>query len=341
MTTAGFSVPGLLPAAAAAVLAAAAPAAAQGYAERDDVREFVAAVAQRHGFDPQALLEQFRHASVQPRVLRAIAPAQDPKVRSWRAYRARFLDSARIDGGLLFWARHGAALREARAQFGVPEEIVVAIIGVETLYGRMTGDFQALSALATLAFDYPPRAELFRTELEELLLLARDTGRPADTFRGSYAGALGLPQFLPSSYRRHALDFDGDGRVDLAGSPEDAIGSVANFLQRHGWVDAGVIALRASVPAGAAAQLADGSVLPKYAPEDLAQHGITAAGPLDPGQNSALIDLVTPDAPTEYWLGLQNFYVLTRYNRSSFYAMAVFQLAETLREARLARMTRG
>ncbi len=323
----------------ATALSATSTAMAQGYAEREDVREFVAAVAQRHGFDQSALLEQFRSASFQPRVLRAITPPRDPKIRSWRVYRARFLDAARIDGGRLFWARHGAALREATARFGVPEEIVVAIIGVETIYGRITGDFQTLSALATLAFDYPPRAELFRTELEELLLLARDMGRPPEAFRGSYAGALGLPQFLPSSYRRHALDFDADGAVDLTGSPADAIGSVARFLQQHGWNPGGPIALRASVPGEAATQLADGSVLPKHSAEVLAQHGIAAAGPIEPGEASALIDLVSPDAPTEYWLGFRNFYVLTRYNRSSFYAMAVFQLAQALREARLAPTT--
>jgi membrane-bound lytic murein transglycosylase B len=320
-----------------ASLAGAACAASATYAGRPEVADFVAAVAARHGLDPEALLDQFRHASVQAKVLRAIMPPRDPKIRSWRVYRSRYLDALRIDGGLAFWARHAAALREAQARFGVPQEIIVAIIGVETIYGRMTGEFQTLSALATLAFDYPPRAELFRAELEELLLLARDTDQPAHAFRGSYAGALGLPQFLPSSYRRYALDFDGDGRTDLAASPEDAIGSVANFLRVHGWIEDGPIALRASVPPQAAGQLADGSVLPRHLAEDLARHGVAAAGPLDPAEPSAVIDLVSPDAPTEFWLGFRNFYVITRYNRSSFYAMAVFQLAEALRTARRAR----
>lgn len=315
-------------------------AAADSYAERDEVRDFVADVAQRHGFEPAALLAQFRSATFQPKVLRAIMPPSDPRIRSWRAYRARYLDAARIDGGLLFWARHGAALEKAQAQFGVPPEIIVAIIGVETIYGRVTGDFQTLSALATLAFDYPPRAQLFRAELEQLLLLARERQQAADAFHGSYAGALGLPQFLPSSYRRYAIDFDADGRTDLGDSPADAIGSVAHFLQQHGWNNGGRIAVPARVAADHTPALADGSVQPKYSSTELAQHGVTAAVPMEVEERSALIDLVSPDAPTEYWLGFDNFYVLTRYNRSSFYAMAVFQLAETLRAGRQARMSR-
>jgi len=316
------------------------PAVAADYAQREEVREFVAAMADKHGFDASALIGLFQQAQFQPGVIKAIMPPRDPKVRSWRVYRSRYLDEARIAGGLAFWDDHSAALQEAQRTFGVPQEIIVAIIGVETIYGRTTGGFQTLSALATLAFDYPPRAELFRTELEELLLLARDTRKEATEFHGSYAGALGLPQFLPSSYRRYAVDFDEDGRVDLSGSPADAIGSVAHFLQRHGWRSGGRIALRAKAAPERLAALADGSVAPRYSSTDLAQHGIVAASDVAEDETVALIDLVTPDAPTEYWFGFQNFYVLTRYNRSSFYAMAVFQLAQALVEERAARVAR-
>lgn len=328
----------------AAMLAAAAwaglpLAVAADYDQREEVRQFVAAMSDRHGFSPDALMRLFHQAQFQPGVIKAITPPRDPRVRSWRAYRSRYLDEARISGGLQFWEDHAAVLAQAQRAFGVPQEIIVAIIGVETLYGRMTGGYQTLSALTTLAFDYPPRAELFRGELEELLLLARETQTDATDFHGSYAGALGLPQFLPSSYRRYAVDFDGDGRVDLGGSAADAIGSVANFLQQHGWRTGGRIALRAKAAPERLAALADGSVAPRYSSKDLAQHGIVAASDVADGETVALIDLVTPDLPTEYWFGFQNFYVLTRYNRSSFYAMAVYQLAQTLAEERTARQT--
>ncbi len=313
--------------------AARAGSAAADYAGRPEVRAFVAEVAGRHGLDAAALLEAFARTHFQPAVIKAIRPPGDPGIRSWRAYRSRYLDDVRIEEGLAFWSRHADTLRAAEARFGVPAEIVVAIIGVETLYGRITGRFQALAALATLAFDYPPRAALFRAELEELLLLARDTGRPLDAFTGSYAGALGIPQFLPSSYRRYAVDFDADGRVDLGASPADAIGSVAHFLQQHGWQPGGPVAVPAMVPPAATA-LADGSVQPRHSPEDLAGHGILPFARTAAAEPSALIDLVTPNAPTEYWLGYNNLYVLTRYNRSSFYAMAVLHLAQVLRERR-------
>ncbi len=326
--------------AAAATWAGLPPAAAADYAQREDVRAFVAAMADKHGFDAAALTRLFQQSQFQPGVIKAIMPPRDPKVRSWRVYRSRFLDQARIGGGLSFWDDHTAALQEAQRSFGIPQEIIVAIIGVETIYGRTTGGFQTLSALVTLAFDYPPRAALFRTELEELLLLARDTRMEATEFYGSFAGALGLPQFLPSSYRRYAVDFDGDGRVDLSGSPADAIGSVAHFLQQHGWHTGGRIALRAKAAPERLAALADGGVTPRYSSKDLAQHGIVAASDVAEDETVALIDLVTPDAPTEYWFGFQNFYVLTRYNRSSFYAMAVFQLAQALVEERAARLAR-
>lgn len=208
----------------AALLTLGAPAAgadeydgAETYADRREVREFVNQVAERHGFARDELLRLFAYAQFQAPVIKYITPPGDPKIRSWRAYRSRYVEPRRIGAGVRFWDENESRLREAAARFGVPPEIIVAIIGVETIYGRLTGNFHTLSALATLAFDYPPRAELFRSELEELLLLARDQDRSALTYSGSFAGALGIAQFLPSSYRRYAVDFDGDGRVGLAG----------------------------------------------------------------------------------------------------------------------------
>lgn len=308
------------------------PASGQGagsYAERSEVKHFVAQVAEQYGFESDQLMRVFRHARFLPSVIKAILPPASPSVRSWHKYQARHIEASRIDGGLEFWQRHADALAEAQARYGVPAEIIVAIIGVETIYGRMTGNFQTLSALTTLAFDYPPRAELFRHELQELLLLARERNRSPLTFSGSFAGAIGIPQFLPSSYRRFAVDFDGDGKVDLSLSERDAIGSVANFLQQHGWQSGHVVTLPAAVSGTTYLTLADGNVEPRYTREDLAAHGIAAAG--QPDEPSAVIDLASPGEPTEYWLGFRNFYVLTRYNRSSFYAMAVYRLSQKLR----------
>jgi membrane-bound lytic murein transglycosylase B len=305
-------------------------ASARDFAERDDVRAFVAEMESRHGFGHDALLALFSRIQPLPAVIKAIMPPADPAIRSWRAYRGRFIEPRRIAAGLRFWREQRTALAAASAGYGVPEEIIVAIIGIETIYGRNTGRFGTLAALATLAFDYPPRAELFRRELEALLLLAREQGRDPMSYRGSYAGALGLPQFLPSSVRQWAVDFDDSGRIDLVASPADAIGSVANFLRDHGWRQGEPITARVEVESDPQALLDEG-IRPLRLPAEMATMGVRAASlTAAAAQPAALIELVTPDAPTEYWLGYQNFFVITRYNRSSFYAMAVHQLAEAL-----------
>jgi len=309
---------------------------AGSYAAREDVQAFIAEMQIRHGFDAEQLGVLFGKTRSIPAVLKAIAPPTDPRVKSWKNYRARFIEPKRMAAGLTFWQRHAATLAKAEALTGVPAEIIVAIIGIETIYGKHLGRFDSFAALTTLAFDYPPRAPLFRRELEALLLLAREENRPPDSYRGSFAGAIGLPQFLPSSIRAYAIDFDGDGRIDLTGSPEDAIGSVANFLKLHGWETGGPVAVAVKVGAGETAHealIAEG-ILPNRRPLEIASMGVEIP-PDAPEAPAALIDLVTPDAPTEYWLGYQNFYVITRYNRSSFYAMAVWQFAQTLKGRRL------
>lgn len=306
------------------------PARPPSYAARAEVQAFVADMAARHDFDPAALTTLFGRTWPIPAVLKAIAPPADPGIRSWQAYRQRFIEPHRIQAGLAFRQRHAATLARAEAETGVPAEIIVAIIGIETIYGKHMGRFETFAALSTLAFDYPPRADLFRRELEALLLLARDTHRSPTRFSGSFAGAIGQPQFLPSSIRAYAVDFDGDTQIDLVGSTADAIGSVANFLRQHGWENGQPVAIKVGADETAAQPLIAEGILPQRLPSELAGMGIEVPSHA-PEAPAALIDLVTPRAATEYWLGYQNFYVITRYNRSSFYAMAVFQLADALR----------
>ncbi|TXI75455.1 MAG: lytic murein transglycosylase B [Dokdonella sp.] len=292
---------------------------------------------ERHGFDVSHLARQFTAVRPNAIVLRAIRPPAVPeKQRSWQRYRERFINARRVEGGRRFWLEHGATLQRAQAIYGVPPEIVVAIIGVETEYGRNMGSFGVFEALATLAFSYPPRAEFFRGELEQFLLLARESGVNPLELKGSYAGAMGIPQFMPGSHRRFAVDFDGDDRIDLRHSVSDAIGSVARFLQQHGWQAGAPIAVPASV-SGDPSPLVAAGIKPALSLGQLATQGVVADDTLvsgDVDRLAALIDLVSPGAPTGYWLGFDNFYVITRYNRSSFYAMAVFQLAEALRDER-------
>ncbi|THF64217.1 lytic murein transglycosylase B [Pseudothauera rhizosphaerae] len=309
-------------------------AAAASYVHREEAREFAREMSDAHGFDVTELYAVLNRARHEQKVIELIRPPATPAERSWQRYRARFLDGKRIEGGVAFWRQHRDTVRRASAEFGVPEEVIVAIIGVETFYGRHTGNFETVSALATLAFDYPPRAPLFRRELEQLLLLAREQRRDPFSYYGSYAGAVGYPQFLPSSVRHYAVDFDGDGRIDFDASPADAIGSVANYLSTHGWQAGQPVAEPARLAPGTAAQaLVDAGIDPSLAPETLTEAGVTRLDGSPAAATATLVDLITPNADTEYWLGYRNFYVITRYNRSSFYAMAVFQLAEALRRA--------
>ncbi len=311
--------------------------AAERYADRPEAQQFIDEMQHKHGFDKDALTYIFRRAEYLPSVIKYISPPKDPGVRSWQRYRGRFIEPVRIRAGVAFWERHQDAIRAASEKYGVPEEIIVGIIGVETIYGRNTGNFQAVSALATLAFDYPRRAELFRGELENLLLMAREQHRDPLDYQGSYAGALGLPQFLPSSVRNYAVDFDGDGQIDLLNSPKDAIGSVARYMQMHGWESGAPVAVRAAVgPDANLPPLIANDIEPAFDAATLASHGVRAADGSEAPGKAAFVELVTPGEDSEYWLGYQNFYVITRYNRSSFYAMSVFQLGEAVKAARAA-----
>lgn len=301
---------------------------------RPEVRAFIDEMVERHGFDREALDRVLGAAKHSKRVLAAIgAPGT---ARPWREFRPGFVNEQRIQGGVKFWNRHAEALARARETYGVPEEIVVAVVGIETLYGSRTGGFRVLDALATLAFDYPRRAEFFRGELEEFLLLSRDIGEEVLASRGSYAGAIGIPQFMPSSVRRYAVDFDGDGRPDLWRNPVDAIGSVANYLRAFGWQAGSPVAVRARVSGDAWREALDGGLLPRSPPEALRELGIEPEEPAGEGLPAAVLELDGAAGP-EQWLGFNNFYVITRYNRSVNYAMAVRELAEEIRRAREAR----
>ncbi len=304
------------------------------YGKRDDVRGFIREMVERNGFVERELKFLFSRARREPAILAAIEPPKTAPMRSWQTYRGRFVNDARIDEGLEFWRRNAAALARAAQAHGVPEEIVVAIIGVETVYGRQMGSWRVIDALSTLAFDYPPRAEFFRGELEQYLLFARDAGIDVFSVRGSYAGAIGIPQFMPGSYRRFAVDFDGDGAIDLRFSPSDAVGSVANFLAQHGWRRGERIEMPARVSGDAYRELVDVGVEPKTPLSDLRRFGVETRTDLALDTPVALIELPSPGAATEYRLGLRNFFVLTRYNRSVLYASAVYDLAQELKSRR-------
>lgn len=300
-------------------------------ADLPQAREFAYDLAQRHGFEADQLLDQFTRIRSNPRVLQLIAPPSSPTQRSWERYRPRFVNAQRVAAGVEFWNENALTLARARALYGVPEEIIVAIIGIETVYGRNTGNFGVLEALATLAFEYPRRADFFRTELEQFLLLTRENQQDPLSVKGSYAGAIGIPQFMPGSQRRYAIDFDGDQRVDLTNSVADAIGSVARFLEQHGWQSGQAIAVPANLPGEAAQAWLDAGIQPRLRAGDLLDQGVQAV--VAPESIVTFVDLVSPGKATEYWLGYNNFYVITRYNRSSFYAMSVFHLAEEIRRA--------
>jgi membrane-bound lytic murein transglycosylase B len=306
------------------------------YAKRAEVSEFVREMVHKHGFVEKELRFLFSRTRREAAVLAAIVP-KEPKARSWQLYRARFVSESRIAEGAEFARRNAAALARANAEHGVPEEIIVAIIGVETVYGRQMGAWRVIDALATLAFDYPPRAEFFRGELEQFLLYARETGVDVFSVRGSYAGAIGIPQFMPGSYRRFAVDYDGDGVANLRLSAADAIGSVANFLDKHGWRRGERIELPARIAGGNESEyrkLLEAGFEPNTPLGELRKYGIETRTDLALDTPVALVELENVDAPNEYRIGLRNFYVLTRYNRSVLYASAVVDLAQEIKNRR-------
>ncbi|MDJ1162566.1 lytic murein transglycosylase B [Burkholderia gladioli pv. gladioli] len=320
------------------------------YANNPKVDAFINEVAARDGLDPARLRALFATANYSATAVKLVRPAPSPSVKNWRVYQSRFLDTIRINAGVKFWRANQATLQRASAEFGVPPEVIVGIIGVETIYGRYMGNFPALDALTTLAFDYPDtpnradRQATFRKNLEDFLVWTRDSQIDPTSVVGSYTGAIGIPQFLPSSIRAYAVDYEGNGHIDLRASTADAIGSVANYLKQHGWQPGRPVVWEIAPDAGSqgvAQAAADGKPEPHLSLSQLTQAGLTLDEPsvdvrAEASTPVTVVDLPSPNRATEYKLGLQNFYVLTRYNRSFFYALAVYQLGERVKQKMLA-----
>jgi membrane-bound lytic murein transglycosylase B len=305
-----------------------------GYAERPEVRDFIAAFAEEQGFNTRALLRLFSQVQTQNSAIRAMsAPVTAPP--KWFEYAPQFVSPERIAGGVAFRNTYRIALERAEHEYGVPAEIITAIIGVETFYGRNAGRYRVLDALTTLAFDYPRRADYFREELKQFLLLTREWKISPLAPRGSFAGAMGVPQFMPTSFRRYAVDFDTDGRIDLWTDMDDVIGSVANFLSRHGWEKGHPVLVPVTVDsAEARATVGDNGLSERRDYVDWTAMNVTIQEPaeIDPQWAAVLVLLEDSDGPT-YRLGFNNFYVLTRYNRSRLYASAVWELAQAIRKS--------
>lgn len=289
-------------------------------------------MVERHGFDRAVLEKALRETRFLNSIIRAMdAPATG---LPWHEFRTRHVTDARIKAGLQFWAANESLLSRASAEYSVPPELIVATIGVETIFGRRTGTIVVLDALTTLAFGYPRRADFFRNELEQFLLLSRENGLPLTALKGSFAGAIGVPQFMPSSYRKYAVDFDGDGVRDLR-KVADAIGSVANYYRQFGWREGEPAVIPADVADSPLDALLAAGIAPHLPVAEFRKRGVT---PLEPVADELPAALFVTQAETgpRYWFGLNNFYVITRYNRSINYAMVVNELAQALRAARVA-----
>jgi membrane-bound lytic murein transglycosylase B len=298
---------------------------------RPELETFIGQMVERHGFTQAELESVFRMAQFQPAIVNAISRPATSK--PWYEFRPMLVTPQRVTDGVVFWNSHASTLERARKEFGVPEEIIIAIIGVETNYGVQTGKHRVLDALTTLAFDYPKRAAFFRDELEHYLLLGREQRSDLLSIKGSYAGAIGVPQFMPSSYRRYAVDFDNDGKVDLSGSTVDAIGSVANYLKGYGWETEQAIVASALVNGENYREAIYTGERPAYTMERMRKLGIAPQVAISGDRQATLIELEN-ETGNEHWLGFNNFYVITRYNRSVNYAMSVLQLADEIRAAR-------
>lgn len=303
-----------------------ASAAAERWSERKEVQDFANEMSASHGFDAQALLRVLDGAEYQQSIIDAISRPAEKRL-SWAEYQKIFLTDSRVAAGREFALQYADVLARAEAKYGVPRKVVVAVIGVETMYGKHKGRYRVLDALTTLGFDYPPRSKFFRRELGEFLLLAREEAMAPDALLGSYAGAMGWGQFIPSSYRAYAVDFNDDGARDIWDDPEDAIGSVAAYLARHGWLRGEPVTfpLTAEVPE----DMLDVSLEPFTTIGALRGRGVRVGEAFGDAERVSAMRLAGTRGD-EYWVGLRNFYVITRYNHSKLYAMAVHQLSERI-----------
>ena len=312
------------------------------FGEWQAVRDFEDDMVARNGFERAQIEDVIRHARLIDSAVQLVKPAPPGKPKNWNAYSDRFIEPIRINAGVRFWNENADLLARAEATYGVPAEIIVGILGVETIYGRDTGRFRVVDVLTTLAFAYPEapnRAErmaFFRSELENTLLLARKEHIDPFSLLGSFAGAVGMPQFMPGNILKYGVDFDGDGIVDLRGSAADAIGSVANFLVQHGWdrTNTGPAVFPADVAPSLAWQPLLGGLEARYRPTELDGAGVATHTALPDGRLYGLVDLQNGAEPTEYWVANANFFAITKYNRSYFYAMSVVELGRAVRLAR-------
>ena len=298
----------------------------------DQLREdFIDQMVERHGFSRDEVTRTLYQAELRKPILEAIARPAEKRL-NWTAYRKIFVTPSRIDGGVAFWREHAETLAQVEQQYGVPAQIIVAILGVETRYGAFTGGHRVLDALHTLGFHYPRRGRFFREQLSHFLRFAREE-RIAPTYpTGSYAGAMGMPQFMPDSFRIYAVDFDGDGRRDIWENPQDVIGSVANyFVEKGGWRAGEPVAAPAEGVTAAHRELIDAGAKPTLAANKVRSAGIDADVLAEAPGKVSLIAFETDQGP-EHWVGLHNFYAIMRYNPRTKYAMAVYQLSEAIRK---------
>jgi len=302
--------------------------AADNYSAHPATIELVDQLVAEQDFDREELLLVFASAQRQESILKAIArPAE--KSKPWYEYREIFLNDKRLEQGLEFYQEHRATLERAERETGVPAEVIVAIIGVETYYGRVAGSYRVIDALSTLAFDYPPRSKFFTSELKSYLVLTRQQGFDPLALKGSYAGAMGYGQFMPSSFLAYAVDFDGDEVADIWNNPVDAIGSVANYFKEHGWRKGETVVVAATVEGEVPEDwFVHGrkNLRPEHTVAEFAAVGVEATRELDPEALASAMKFELKNG-YEYWLGLHNFYVITRYNHSAMYAMSVYELS--------------
>lgn len=299
------------------------------YAARPDVQQFINQVSAKDQFSKMQLTQLFSQVKPNRTILHNITTPHE--AMPWYAYRAIFLQPDRVQEGVNFWRAHAATLNYAEQRYGVPAEIIVAILGVETRYGQLQGNYPAIGALSTLAFDYPPRAHYFRSELEQYLLLTREASFNPLALKSSYAGALGAAQFMPSSYRTYAISYNGQRLGNLFGNADDAIVSIANYLSAKGWQRNGAITARANLTGQDYLDLPRQTLKPQLTLAQLSNYKIFPAQPIAKKQDKASLISLTGKTGVEYWLGFHNFYVITRYNTSPLYAMAVYQLSDWIR----------
>lgn len=298
------------------------------YTDNAEVKDFVDTMVTKYAFDKDWLNSKLAQAEKKDSIIEAMSrPAE--KVLEWEGYRKIFITEDRIAKGKEFLTEYKSTFDRMEKQFGVPREIVAAIIGVETRYGRHKGNYRVIDALATLAFDYPPRSKFFRSEFENYFLLTREQGFDPIELKGSYAGAMGYGQFIPSSYRNFAIDFDGDGIADILSNPVDAIGSVANYFIKHKWTSGEPVAAQVSVKGDAWQPLIQKSLKHDKTVADFTSNGVVLQEKYD-AKASARLMALNGENGVEYWLTLRNFYTITRYNHSEMYALAVFQLSQAI-----------